>query len=185
MISYKEPKQIEDGYYLVKAFKENGDRYLVQLNNVTLMSSIDDASSVVFGVSQSASKVQEVDDFNTTAAKTNSALWFGKELSQKTLEAAYIPSISSGEMKVFKVKSTIKVFSHTKEEIDQATVTEGTVCDAIMEFYGLRFTKKSFYAVWRVVQLKCKAPPKIKYHEKYLFEDDQADGNEDSGDDIE
>ena len=185
MLSYQEPRQLQDGYYFVKATKEDGDRYLVQLNNVTLMSGLQDASSVVFDVSQSASKVQEVDDFNVATAKDNSALWFGKELSPKTLEAAYTPSVTSGEMKVSKVKSTIKVFSHTKEEVDPASVTEGTVCDAIMEFVGLRFTKKSFYAMWRVVQLKCKAPPKTKYHEKYLFEDDQAEEDEDSGDDIE
>jgi hypothetical protein len=179
---YSEVKKLRDGRYYTKASKEDGSRVIVQLNNVIMMSRFADADNVMLDVTQSRTKIESIDTNNIEAAKTHSTEWFGKEMSEKTLEAAYTRVVSQdNEFNVKKVHSDVKVYDPKRNEIDPESLKEGDVCDVVLEFSGLIFSKKSFSPHWKLIQVKYRPPPKKAYVD-YMFEDEeeaQADTEED------
>lgn len=177
---YSEVKKLSDGRYYTKATKEDGSRVFVQLNGVTLLSRFADTDTVLMDVTQSKSKLDEVDSHNIESAKNHSTEWFGKEMSDKTLEAAYTRVVTQdNEFTVKKIHSDVKVYDSKRQEIDPETLKEGDVCDVILEFSGLIFSKKSFGPHWKLVQVKCRPLPKKSFVD-YMFEDDdQAEADDD------
>lgn len=168
----EQPKQLQDGRYFSKIYKENGNRYLTQLNRVTILSNLSETPSVVLDVSNHIDKLKNIDSLNLSAAEINSQSWFGKVLSLKTLEAAYVSPINTdNEITVTKL-NRMGIFNHQREELSVSDLPENTVCDVILELSGLIFSKKSFSPVWRLVQVKTVAPPKKV---EYLFEEEQAE----------
>ena len=106
-------------------------------------------------------------------------------MAPKTLESAYGSSVTpDGEINFHKVKG-LKVYSHKKEIVDPESITIDTKYDVIAELSSLSFTKKSFKAVWKLVQVKLRAPPKTRYTDQYLFaDDDQAEPESESDDEM-
>ena len=185
MFTYNEPKQLQNGCYVVRVTNEDGSRVLKQLNNVTLLSDFSESQVVVFDIGTCMDVIKSVDGINVDASKENSTVWFGKELAPKTLESAYGPSVTAdGEISLHKVKG-LKIYNHKREVAEPESLMVNTQCDVIAELSNLTFTKKSFKAVWKIVQVKLRAPPKTKYTDEYLFADDDQAGNEsDSGDEL-
>ena len=184
MFTYSEPKQLQNGCYAVRVTNEDGSRVLKQLNNVTILSDFAESQVVVFDIGNCMGVIKDVDAVNVDASKDNSTAWFGKELAPKTLESAYGPSVTAdGEISLHKVKG-LKVYNHKKEAVDPDGLMVNTKCDVIAELSNLTFTKKSFKAVWKLVQVKLRAPPRTKYTDDYLFaDDDQAEAESDESDD--
>ena len=189
-MKYEEkPRQLPDGRYYVKVSDEEGGRVFVQLNGVSVASSLWGQTEVTLGLSDGAQdKVSGLDAQNIEAAKTHCTGWFGKELNEKTLTTAYAKSLVDGGMDVSKIviKDQVytKVYDHTKTEITDPELCENTPCDVILELSGLWFMKKTYGAVWRLVQVKLKAPPKKKKYvdDVYMFQDEPepvSDGDED------
>ena len=176
MFTYTAPKKLEDGRYYIKASHDNGKPIFVQLNNVILASKFSEADNVIVELADTNS-VTSLDDGNKVAAKENSQEWFGKTMSEKTIDAGYVSGLNGNTFTVQKVRSKGKVltkaFDHTKEPIDTADLDEGAKCDVVVEFSGLMFMKKSFSPIWRIVQVRLRSPPKKHYTDEYLFEDDQ------------
>jgi hypothetical protein len=162
-------------------FSDDGSRVLKQLNNVTILSDFTESQVVVFDIGTCMEVVKGVDGIIVEASKEHSTKWFGKDLAPKTLEAAYSSAVSAdGEINLHKVKG-LKVYNHKKEVVDPETLTVNAKCDVIAELYNLTFTKKSFKASWKLVQVKLRPPPKTKYTDTYLFSDnDQAESDSDS-----
>ena len=173
---YKEtPKQLQDGRYFSKISNdEEGSRVFKQFNKVNILSNFSEAPSVVIDVSDHQDTFDSIDVENKQAAKINSEAWFGKVLTDKTLEAAYTKPVSQdGEITVTKIRPDISIYDHSKNPINAEDLPENTVCDVIMELSGLTFSKKSFGPVWRLVQVKLPAPPKKPKYSEYLFEDQE------------
>jgi hypothetical protein len=127
---FSAPKKTSDGRYYVKATEKK----LIQLNGVTLSSSIQGDSAVTFQLDPvSFGKVSEMDDVIITSAKENSELWFQRKVADKTIEAAYVRPADT--MNVSSVPGS-KVYRN-KEAVDPASVTEGSVCDIVLEFSGV------------------------------------------------
>lgn len=179
MFTYSEPKQIQNGCYVVRVTDDNGKRVLRQLNGVTLLSDFAESQVAVFDIGSCMDIIKSADELNVEASKQNSVSWFGKELAAKTLESAYTPSVSTdGEINLQKVKG-LKIYNHLKEVVDPESLAVNTKCDIIAELVSLTFSKKTFKAVWKLVQVKLRAPPRSRYTDEYLFEDnDQAEESE-------
>lgn len=172
MTNYQEPKKTSDGRYYVKASRDDSTRIMVQLNNCVL------SEGGTLQVSEGQwSKIGDIDSQNLQAANEHSETWFGKKVQEKTLEAAYVKSLVEGNMNTSKAtvggKVMTKYFDHTKTLITEEDVVDKP-CDVILEFSGLWFMKKTFGPIWRLAQVRLKAPPKKLYPDEYLF-DDQAD----------
>jgi len=166
-MSFTEPAKTSDGRYYVKAFEKK----LVQLNGVTLASSLADPASVTFTLDQASwDKISELNAVVLQAAKDNRELWFGRAVADKTLETAYVRPADT--VNVSSVKGS-KVFQN-KEPIDPATVPEGAVCDVVFEFSGVWFAKKTFGPTWKLVQTRVRPPPKKRAYDEYLFADEEA-----------
>lgn len=183
-MKYEEkPRQIPDGRYYIKITEEDDKRVFVQLNNSRLVNTDDEAVTLTL-TEDGQARIQEYDSQNISTAKTHCASWFGKELAEKTLEAAYSKSLSDSNMNVSKivVKGDVltKVYDHTKTACE---LGDEQMCDVILELSGLWFMKKSYGPVWRLVQVRLKAPPKKKayVHDDYMFQDEEAEA--DSSDD--
>jgi hypothetical protein len=115
--------------------------------------------------------VSEVDTLVLSSAKENCELWFSRVVADKTLETAYTKSFSNGTMNVTK-PSYHKVY-RLREVVSDADLSEGNVCDVVIELSGISFTKKTYSPVWKIVQTRLKELPKKKYHDEYLFQDDE------------
>jgi len=158
------PKKTQDGRYYVKPV----DRKTVQLNNVSLVSVTQDGVTLSVGESQA---ISDVDNLILSYAKEHSEEWFSRVVAEKTLEAAYVKSASDGVMNVAK-PAYHKVYRNRELESGDA-LCDGLSCDVVLELSGVSFTKKTFNPVWRLVQTRIKDAPKKKYHEEYLFQDDE------------
>lgn len=185
MFAYSEPKQLANGCYAARVTNEDGSRVLKQLNNVTILSDFTESQVVVFDIGNCMDVVKNVDSVIMDASKEHSVAWFGKELAPKTLESAYTSGVTAdGEISLHKVKG-LKVYNHKKEVVEPDSLGVNAKCDVIAELSNLTFMKKSFKAVWKLVQVKLRAPPKTKYTDTYLFADnDQAESESDSDDEM-
>lgn len=160
------PKKTQDGRYYVKP----NEKKLVQLNGVKIVSVSQD--SMTLALDDAAQKsVSDVDALVLSSAKENCELWFSRVVAEKTLETAYTKSFSDGTMNVTKPEYH-KVY-RLRETVGDAELVEGTACDVVLELSGISFTKKTYSPVWKIVQTRLKEPPKKKYHEEYLFQDDE------------
>ena len=173
---YGSPKKLPDGRYYLKVQTDEGNRCMVQLNNTTLLTKFSEGDDVTLSLTdKSIEKIITINNHNLEAAKENSQEWFGKEVSEKTLETAYTPSLSEDTMIVGKAtvnKNVVtKCYDHEKNSVDLDTVDEGVKCDVMIEFSGLWFMKKTFGPIWRMAQMRLKAPPKKIYPDEYLFAD--------------
>ena len=173
MLSYGEVKKLQDGRYFAKVSNESGKRHTRQINNVTLKSNLTDTKNVILDVSRGVGLFDEYKTQIIEAAVENSNIWFSKALSQKTVEAAFEnPVTQDGEITVSKVTPNVPVFDHTRTQVDHE-LPDDVVCDVILEYSGLVFSKKSFTAMWRIAQVKLKAPPKTKPYSEYMFKDEE------------
>lgn len=188
---YGQPKKLPDGRYYLKVSTDDGNRCMLQLNNTTILTKFSEGENVTLSLSEkSLSKIQAINAQNMEAAKENCTEWFGKQVSEKTLEAAFTPSLNENVMITSKAtvnKNVVtKCYDHEKQSVDTDTIDEGVKCDVLVEFSGLWFMKKTFGPIWRLAQIRLKAPPKKVYPDEYLFndsDDDEPTGPEENDDD--
>jgi hypothetical protein len=155
---------------------------MLQLNNVKYQEgTLEDISQALI------SKFDTVDEAILTEAKNSKVEWFGRELSDETIQGAFQSSLTDGALGVSlaKVKGEVvtKVFNSQKEDIGLSNIAAGTQCDVLVDLSGLWFLKKSFGPIWRVVQVRVRSqPPKpSRVPTQYMFEDLEED--EDLGED--
>ena len=184
---YTSPKKIPDGRYYLKVTSDEGDRLMLQLNDTTLVTKFSEGDNVTLSLSNtSREKIDAVNSENLIQAGVNSKEWFEKTVTNKTLQAAYVTNINKNVMNVGKatVNKTVvtKCYDQSKELVDLDSLEENTQCDVMVELSGLWFAKKTFGPIWRIAQVRLKAPPKKKYTDEYLFEDEEADSEENDED---
>ena len=177
------PVQLADGRYFVKVTGDDDKRVFVQLNNTKLLSDLSDDEVTLQVDEKYHGQITDIDASTVEAAKLNSAAWFGKELPARTLDAAAAKSLVDSNMDVGKITNKdqvvlVKVYDHTKTEISDS-VLSGTVCDILLECTGVWFLKKTYGPVWRIIQVRLKAPPKKPKVSQYMFQDSVSDEDED------
>lgn len=184
-IEYGELRKLQDGRYFAKATYEDGKKVCKQFNAVTLKSKLSETRNVIVDVSNHLNVFEDYKNDIIRAATDNSESWFKKVLNEKTIEAAFDSPITQDEqIMVSKVYNEIPIFSHTRESVSEEDLPEDTVCDVILQYSGITFSKKSFSPMWRIVQVKLRAPPKKKAYMEYMFED-EPDQEEDEEEEIE
>ena len=175
---YNAPAKGDDGLYFVKALNDSKRKCLVQLNKVKV---VDVSGEVVFDLvsEMNTNKIQAIDDENLLAARDNCESWFGKQLSEKVIRGAYTPSVIDGQITGERLEVT-KVFDSQQEPIDFENVQSEKSCDVILEFAGIWFAKKTFGALWNVVQVRLHPDPEPEpepvldsYPEEYAFVDEE------------
>ena len=182
------PKQLADGRFFVKVSNDDDSQVMVQLNNSKLNSDLSDDDISIAVSDQCQQRITDLDAATIRAATENCKAWFGKELSEKTLMAAFSRSIIDSTIDVSKLASKKQVhthvYDHTKTEIvDSSTVVSGTVCDVVLECTGVWFLKKTYGLVWRLLQIRLKPPPKKSRTDIYLFQDEVEESSDDDDDD--
>ena len=176
------PIQLADGRYFVKVSGDDGHRVFIQLNNTKLLSNLSEDDVALHVDDKYHGQITDIDASTVEAAKLNSVAWFGKELTAKTLDAAAAKSLVDSSIDVGKITNKdqvvlVKVYDHTKTETD-VPVLSGTVCDILVECTGVWFLKKTYGPVWRITQVRLKAPPKKPKVSQYMFQDDDDDDEE-------
>tara|TARA_R110002072_G_scaffold157128_1_gene307608 strand:- start:808 stop:1377 length:570 start_codon:yes stop_codon:yes gene_type:complete len=186
-MDYGTPKQLTDGRYYLKTIKD-GQRVFVQLKDVRIMTKFNSEENVTLSIPETAQyKIMDIDSQNIDAAKANSQEWFGREVPEKTIEAAYTKSLSDGIMNVGKAtvnKNVMtKIYNSDRTMYNSELLEENTECNVILEFSGLVFMKKTFSPIWRVAQIMLKKAPKSKYPEECMFENEVESEIESDNDD--
>lgn len=175
---YGVPTKLPDGRYFLKVTRDDGDRCVHQVNNVKL--SVTEGNQVTITVPSDLTLFSDIDEQIVTQAKESKVLWFGKEIADETVTAAYQKSLNpehelSASLVTIKGEVVTVFYDTQKTRVD--LVQSGSV-DVLLELSGLVFTKRAFEPVWKVVQGRVKAPQKPKFPREYLFKDDPAEEEE-------
>jgi len=168
-MEFGSPQKLPDGRYFLKITGQ-----MIQLNNVKVQEGFT-STSVTIEVPEE--KFVALDEEILAKAKESKVAWFGRELSDETIQAAFQGSITDGTLSAslakFKGEIVTKVFNSQKEAIELSAVEPGTQCDVFVELSGLWFLKKSFGPVWRVIQARVRGPPRApSFPTQCLFEDE-------------
>lgn len=157
----------EDGLYHVRTFTDERKKHFIQLDDAT----ISDVSpeDIMFEVPAS-DVIDAIHESNIQYAVDNSQALFGKNLTEKTLRAAYTRDANISAERI----PETKVFRSTREPVDIETLKTGDACSIILEFAGLWFAKKSFAPSWNIVQVRVQHPEEKfdeTYPDEYMFEE--------------
>jgi Family of unknown function (DUF5871) len=171
-MEYGKPQKLPDGRYFLKI---SGARH--QVNGLVLQDALS-TKSVNFSVADPA-LFQSVDAELLAKAKESKLEWFGKELSDETINNAFQESVTDGvlgaSLSTVKGQVITLAFDTKKKPVELETIKENTPCDAVFELSGLWFLKKSFGPIWRVVQIRVRSGAKFEPPKDYLFTDDVED----------
>jgi hypothetical protein len=181
-MEYAKPQKLPDGRYFLKI---SGARH--QVNGLELQDALA-AKSVNFKVADSELFLG-VDQALLTQAKASKLEWFGKELSDETIQNAFQESVTDGvlgaSLATVKGQVATVAFDTRKNSVDLQDIKEGAKVDALLELTGLWFLKKSFGPIWRILQVRVRASPKVpELPKEYLFSDevDEPEADEDPAD---
>jgi len=176
-MEYGTPQKLPDGRYFLKI---SGARH--QVNGLVLQDSFA-TKSVNFKTDSDI--FTSIDEQILTQAKQSKQEWFGKELSDETIQNAFQESVTDGvlgaSLATIKGQVATVAFDTRKNAVELQDIQTGTVCDCVLELSGLWFLKKSFGPIWRVIQVRVRAAPKVPEIPKdYLFSDDpeEPDGDD-------
>lgn len=175
---YGVPSKLPDGRYFLKVTQDGGDRCVHQVNNVKLAT---DGNQVTLTIPPGdVTLFSDIDEQIITQAKESKVLWFGKEIADETVVAAYQKSVNpehelSASLVTIKGEVVTTFYDTQKAKVD---LTQSGSVDVLLELSGLVFTKRVFEPVWKVVQGRIKAPQKPKFPREYLFKDDPVEEEE-------
>jgi hypothetical protein len=175
-MEYATPQKLPDGRYFLKI---TGARR--QVNGLILQDSLA-SKSVNF---KTDSKIfSEIDEQILAQAKLSKQEWFGKDLSDETIQNAWQESVTDGvlgaSLATVKGQVVTVAFDTRKNPVELQDIQPETSCDVVLELSGLWFLKKSFGPIWRVLQVRVRAAPKApEFSKEYLFSDEPVDETED------
>jgi len=172
-MEYGKPQKLPDGRYFLKI---NGAQR--QVNGLVLQDDLS-TKSVNFKVPEGSEIFSTIDGELLTQAKTSKVEWFGKELSDETIQTAFQESVTDGVIgaSLASVKGQVVTvaFDTQKNSVELQDVKAGTTVDALLELSGLWFLKKSFGPVWRVLQVRVRGATRPVVKTEYAFMDEPAD----------
>jgi len=179
-MEFASPQKLPDGRYFLKITGQ-----MFQLKNVKVQEGL--TSSITIEVPEYSEKFSSIDDQIVEEAKKSKVAWFGRELSDETIQGAYQGSVTEGclNASLAKLKGEVvtKAFNSQKEPIDLSAVEPGAQCDLFVELAGLWFLKKSFGPVWRVVQARLRGGARPQsFPTQYMFEDEDEVAEDDPTD---
>lgn len=175
-MEYGTPQKLPDGRYFLKI---SGGRQ--QVNGLVLQDSFA-TKAVNFKTDSNVFSV--IDEQILTQAKQSKQEWFGKELSDETIHNAYQESVTDGilgaSLATIKGQVATVAFDTRKNPVELNDIQPDATCDCVLELSGLWFLKKSFGPIWRVIQVRVRAAPKVPEIPKdYLFSDDPEESEAD------
>ena len=172
-MEYGKPQKLPDGRYFLKI---NGAQR--QVNGLVLQDDLS-TKSVNFKVPEGSEIFSTIDGELLTQAKTSKVEWFGKELSDETIQTAFQESVTDGvigaSLASMKGQVVTVAFDTQKNSVELQDVKAGTTVDALLELSGLWFLKKSFGPVWRVLQVRVRGATRPVVKTEYAFMDEPAD----------
>jgi hypothetical protein len=170
-MEYGTPVKLPDGRYFLKMANA-----LHQVNGVKLVDSLT-GSNISFRIPEAVQEIiTKCDEEIISKAKESKMEWFGKELSDETIQTAFQDSLTEDILAVapakLKGEVVLTAFDMKKNQLELQEVKEETTCDVLFELAGLWFLKKSFGPIWRVVQVRVRGAPKSPiFSKQYLFSD--------------
>ena len=172
-MEYGKPQKLPDGRYFLKI---NGSQR--QVNGLVLQDDLS-TKSVNFKVPEGSEIFSTIDGEILTQAKSSKVEWFGKELSDETIQTAFQESVTDGVLGVslasVKGQVVTVAFDTQKNSVELQDVKAGTTVDALLELSGLWFLKKSFGPVWRVLQVRVRGVARPVVKTEYAFMDEPED----------
>jgi hypothetical protein len=168
-MEYGTPQKLPDGRYFLKI---SGARH--QVNGLILQDSL---ASKAVNFKTDSNIFSTIDEQILTQAKQSKQEWFGKDLSDETIQNAYQESVTDGvlgaSLTTVKGQVVTVAYDTRKNPVELQDIQPETACDCVLELSGLWFLKKSFGPIWRVVQVRVRAPPKApEFPKEYLFSDE-------------
>jgi len=177
----------DNGLYNASVLTDEKKRCFIQLNGVKIIDASDKNEIIFDPVSETnMSKIEAIHVNNLQAALDNSKEWFGRKLSDTTIQKAYLRDEMG--LSADRIEAT-KVFDARREPLEFDSIQNDMTCTLLVEFSGLWFAKKAFGATWNIVQLRIHdeetpdepeesqetpAPELEDYPEEYIIEDEEV-----------
>jgi hypothetical protein len=144
---------------------------------------VTDTTQVTVTIPGDMTLFSDIDEQIIAQAKDCKVLWFGKEISDETVTAAYQKSINpeselSASFVTIKGEIVTTFYDTQKARVDLSQFGSSPSVDILVELSGLVFTKRVFEPVWKIVQGRIKAPQKSRFPREYLFTDDPVEEEE-------
>ena len=70
------------------------------------------------------------------------------------------------------MKDKLRIYDTEKNIVDVDSLTEGTICNVVVELNRIWFVKRNFGPEWFTVQVKVVKPPETDPYDGYLFQDE-------------
>lgn len=165
------PSKLQDGRYFLKITNDGGARSIYQVNGVTL------SDGPTLKISN-PTLFSEIDETILAQAKASKTEWFGKEISDETVVAAYQKSLNpegelSASLVTIKGQVVTTAYDAQKNLIELSSIDSKTSIDIFVELVGLVFTKRAFEPMWKLVQVRVKSQPKSRFPREYMFTDEE------------
>jgi hypothetical protein len=113
IMQFASPQKLPDGRYFLKITGQ-----MLQLNNVKIQEGL--TASLTIEVSED--KFVAIDEEIVAKAKESKVAWFGRELSDETIQSAYQGSVTDGclSASLAKIKGVVvtKAFNSQKEPVE-------------------------------------------------------------------
>lgn len=150
---------------------------VVQVNNAKVQEGLSVPNPTIEVPESLHEKISAIDEEIVSRAKSDKQAWFGADLKDETIQGAFQSSLTDGTLSVSLAKHKgeviTKAFDSQKNSVELSTIGEGAQCDLLLELAGLWFLKKSFGAIWRVIQVRVRGAPKAPaFPTQYMFEDE-------------
>ena len=176
-MEYAKPQKLPDGRYFLKV-SSAGSAVRHQVNSLVLQDSLDNKHPN-FKMDDST-LFTSIDEEILAKAKESKQEWFGKELSDETIQNAFQESVTDGvlgaSLAMLKGEVITTAYDTQKNSIELQDVKAGSKCDAMFELSGLWFLKKSFGPIWRLVQVRVRSgAQRASPTKQYLFTDEVED----------
>lgn len=122
-----------------------------------------------------AEVIRQRDQLIIQSAKDNSVAWFGRNLSDKKIEGAYVPGVvQSGLMTCEKARVkgqvVVRAFNLDKTNVQLDDLKKGVKCHVVSELLGVLIYQKNFSPLWKVVQVLVLPAPKPRKPKRYTDE---------------
>jgi len=170
-MEFTSPVKVPDGRYYLKISGHNR----VQLNKIKVDSLV--VKPVAFRVTDSqAHQLKALEDVVIAKAKELSVEWFGREVSEATIDRAFQSSMNGDTFET--CLSTIRgevattFWDSERKPKDKDSDWDAGV-DMIVELSGVWFLKKSFGPIFKILQVKENKPQRRVT--EYLFSDDPVE----------
>ena len=172
-MKYTTLKKTEDGSFYSSVRDDDEQPLIVQMNGVNLTEGVLSGDEDVWFTytGEDANELCNLEQQVLTDIKADPMTWFKRNVRDKTIESSFSPSVSTdGQFQLIKSPG-LRVFDKNTKDVFNGEVSDGMVCDILVQLQGISFFKRSFQLVLKLHQVQVKTTVDEVSHDEWTMSD--------------